>query len=133
MYLEWTKEDTEADARNILIDALPGFEFPRCTLAYGESAFEATLTDEEENILAHLMLYTWLNRQIASIENIRMKYSGSDFKMTSQANHLSKLIVLRQEVEKQDRRMQRLYKRRKTENGRIKSNWSILMEKSALE
>ena len=62
MYLEWTKEDTEADARNILIDALPGFEFPRCTLAYGESAFEATLTDEEENILAHLMLYTWLNR-----------------------------------------------------------------------
>ena len=79
------------------------------------------------------MLYTWLNRQIASIENIRMKYSGSDFKMTSQANHLSKLIVLRQEVEKQDRRMQRLYKRRKTENGRIKSNWSILMEKSALE
>ena len=27
MYVEWTKEDTEKDVKNILIDAIPGFEF----------------------------------------------------------------------------------------------------------
>ena len=55
------------------------------------SFFTATLTSEEINILAILMMCGWLQRQITSIENTRMKYSGADFKMTSQANHLAKL------------------------------------------
>ena len=58
------------------------------------SYFENDLTPEEENILALLMMCGWLQRQITSIENTRMKYSGTDFKMTSQANHLSKLVTL---------------------------------------
>ena len=29
-------------------------------------------------------------QQLASVENTRMKYSGSDFKFTSQANHMAK-------------------------------------------
>lgn len=53
-----------------------------------------------------------------------MKYSGTDFKMTSQANHLSKLLALLKEVQRQSLHMQRLYKRRKVdaEDGSIKSN-----------
>ena len=76
------------------------------------------------------MYNTWLQRQVASIENTRQKFSGSDFKMTSQANHLDKLIKLKQEGERQDRHMQRLYKRRKIidSKGSIKSNWSTLAE-----
>jgi len=42
-----------------------------------------------------------------------MKYSGSDFKMTSQANHLQKLLTLLNECHRQSHHMQRLYKRRK--------------------
>jgi division protein CdvB (Snf7/Vps24/ESCRT-III family) len=42
-----------------------------------------------------------------------MKYSGTDFKMTSQANHLAKLLALQKEIERQSLHMQRLYKRRK--------------------
>ena len=77
---------------------------------------------------------TWLQRQITSIENIRMKYSGADFKMTSQANHLSKLLSLSTEVRRDSIHMQRLYKRRKLdEKGRYSSNWSSLLEKSALD
>jgi hypothetical protein len=63
-----------------------------------------------------------------------MKYSGTDFKMTSQANHLSKLMTLHQEIERQSKHLQRLYKRRKIdENGRVKSNWSALLGVSALD
>ena len=47
------------------------------------SVFAADLTSEEINILAILMMIAWLQRQVTSIENTRMKYSGADFKMTS--------------------------------------------------
>ena len=136
MYVEWTREDTEKDLKNILIAAIPNFEFPRFPLYdYGEDSYNCHLTDEEINILALLMYNNWLQRQVASIENTRMKYSGSDFKMTSQANHLAKLISLKQEAERQAHHMQRLYKRRKIidDKGSIKSNWSTLIEKSALD
>lgn len=137
MYMEWTKEDTLDDLKNILMDAIPGFEFPRFSLYDFDiqtETFNCSLTSEEINIFALLMYNVWLQRQVASIENTRMKYSGTDFKMTSQANHLSKLITLKQEAERQALHMQRLYRRRKISSlGEVASNWSSVMEKSALE
>lgn len=138
MYLEWTEQDTMSDMKNILLDAIPSFEFPRFPLYdYDDEAetYNVALTEEEVNILAILMYNTWLQRQVASIENIRMKYSGSDFKMTSQANHLAKLMDLKKEAERQDRHFQRLYKRRKIvdNRGSIKPNWGSVMERSALD
>ena len=135
MYMELTPEDTVKDLRNLLIDAVPGFEFPRKSLEYviedGEgmndnSYFVSELSSEEINILAILMMNSWLQRQVTTIENIRMKYSGTDFKMTSQANHLGKLLTLQAETQRQSLHMQRLYKRRKSDSdGNISSNWSI--------
>jgi len=91
------------------------------------SYFENDLTPEEENILALLMMCGWLQRQITSIENTRMKYSGSDFKMTSQANHLAKLLTLLAECQRQAFHMQRLYKRRRlNKNNEYESNLDIL-------
>lgn len=128
----WNEQDTIKDCRNMLQEAIPGFEFPRFSLTefdgvdYDNSnSFAADLTDEEINILARLMLLKWLGRQINSVENTRMKYTGSDFKMTSQANHLSKLLNLQTENERLDRHYQRLYKRRRTESSKIRSNWDI--------
>lgn len=80
-YFEWTEEDTKRDLKNILLDAIPGFEFPRFPLyAYDASSeeYNVDLTSEEVNIFALLMYNVWLQRQIASIENTRMKYSGSN-------------------------------------------------------
>ena len=151
MYMELTPEDTIKDLQNLLVDALPGFEFPRKKLDYeiqilegntsetgfvvslpegttyiDESYFVMDLTSEEINILAILMMNSWLQRQITTIELIRQKYSGTDFKMTSQANHLAKLLVLLDETQRQSLHMQRLYKRRRLdEDGNIVSNWSV--------
>jgi hypothetical protein len=119
LYLELTPEDTVRDLQNLLLNALPGFEFPRFNLydytievqemdrnsitvddfVLGEkwedegvetpkmlvdkSRFNSELTPEEINILALLMKQGWVQRQVTSIENTRMKYSGTDFKMTS--------------------------------------------------
>ncbi len=157
--MELTPEDTQKDLHNLIIDAIPGFEFPRKSLEYSSSvgwkpveeiteednvifsdedsglvdnsAFAADLTSEEINILAILMMCGWVQRQVTSIENTRMKYSGSDFKMTSQANHLQKLLSLLTEVQRQSHHMQRLYRRRRTnDDGLIESNWSVLREVS---
>ena len=172
LYLELTPEDTLKDLQNLLINALPGFEFPRKNLydyvievrtikedelvpddfilgtVWGDildssmqtpdvlvdkSHFNVELTPEEINILALLMKQGWIQRQVASIENTRMKYSGADFKMTSQANHLSKLLSLLSESRRESLHMQRLYKRRKFSDDGYKSNWSTLMEVSALD
>lgn len=137
MYLELTPEDTIRDAKQFLVDAIPYFEFPRFAL-YDYNAeleeYNVDLTDEEINILALLMKTAWLERQINSVEVTRMKYSGSDFKMTSQANHLSKLLQLKSENVRESTHAQRLYKRRKfNEDGTISSNWSCLLENSAIE
>ena len=98
------------------------------------SSFNTDLTSEEINILAILMMCAWLQRQVTSIENIRMKYSGADFKMTSQANHLAKLLSLLKEIQRQSHHMQRLYKRRKiADGGQYQSNWSVLSANSAID
>lgn len=98
-----------------------------------ESVFNCELTPEEVNIIAILMMCSWVQRQVTSIENTRMKYSGSDFKMTSQANHLQKLMGLLSECQHQSVHMQRLYKRRRLIqnddspfNGLYRSNWDVL-------
>lgn len=130
MYLELTEEDTIRDAKQYLLDAIPYFEFPRFPIFdYDEEvgAFASNLTKEEINILAILMKQAWLDRQINSIEITRMKYSGSDFKMTSQANHLAKLLNLKAENHRENIHAQRLYKRRKLrDDGSIMSNWMTL-------
>lgn len=170
MYLELTPEDTIRDLQNLLVDAIPGFEFPRNNLYDYEikvvemyenevisedfvigvvwndsldleeiprvlvdrSSFTADLTEEEINILALLMKQSWVQRQVTSIENTRMKYSGSDFKFTSQANHLSKLMSLLEESRRDSFHMQRLYKRRKLTKDGYSSNWSVLRENSVI-
>lgn len=62
-----------------------------------------------------------------------MKYSGSDFKMTSQANHLSKLMSLLEESRRDSFHMQRLYKRRKWTSEGYASNWSVLRESRVID
>ena len=68
-----------ADLKNILLDSLPAFEFPKFALYdynLDLNRYNIDLTKEEINIIAISMYNTWLQRQIASVENTRMKYSG---------------------------------------------------------
>ena len=143
MYMELEPEETIRDLRNLLIDAVPGFEFPRKTLDYvivdggtglnDASYFVSELSSEEINILVILMMNSWLQRQVTTIEHIRMKYSGTDFKMTSQANHLGKLLALQAETQRQSLHMQRLYKRRKVDaGGNVSSNSSVFGKNSVI-
>ena len=140
MFLELTELDTLEMLQDLLINSLPRFEFPRFDVFDYElgtwqdlgtyqgadsdnkevpvsgwvgGTFNYGLTDEEINIIALNMVIEWLAQQLDTTENTREKFSGSDFKFTSQANHMAKLKVLI-DAQKQDSvHLQRIYKRRR--------------------
>lgn len=147
MYLQLTEQDTLSILKELLLSAIPKFEFPRQTLEYdyitqrkrgldGEIisqkqywAFFSPLTREEINILSTYMIVEWLGQQLASIENVRMKYSGADFKFTSQANHMQKILQMKKDYEREGFHLQRLYKRRIADlNGVYHSTMNKIME-----
>ena len=122
MYMEITQEETSVLLFELLINAIPWFEFPRINLSLrNDTEFLVPLSEEEINILATYMIVEWMGQQLATIELIRMKYSGSDFKFTSQANHMHKLKDLQKEYERKGLHLQRLYKRRKADNKGIET------------
>lgn len=130
--------------QDMLLTAIHKFEFPRNPLifklshheetdeegnTYRVGAFKGKLTFEEINILATYMIVEWIGQQLASIENTRMKYSGSDFKFTSQANHMQKLLLIKKDYEREGFHLQRLYKRRiRDAHGVFHSTFGQLMQ-----
>lgn len=160
MYLELTELDTFRLLEELLIAAIPWFEFPRVNLddyevdeltdvskycgiesdgfdviatIYTGGHFNCVLSREEINILSSYMIVAWLSQQLASVENTRMKYSGSDFKFTSQANHMAKLSALKKEYEREGFHLQRLYKRRKIDDrGMVVSTFDTVMDTSPI-
>lgn len=139
MYLEFNEIDTIRMLQDLLIASIPRFEFPKVDIFNYEEgywddlgiyngiesnykdapatgwvggAFNIELTQEEINILGLNMVIEWLIQQLDTTDLTVMKYAGSDFKMTSQANHIAKLKVLVEAQQKDSLHLQRLYKRR---------------------
>ena len=155
MYLQLSELDTYRMLEELLLSAIEKFEFPRINLTdyelgeiqdendtyngvesdnedveaviYSGGYFNNELTREEVNILAVYMIVQWISQQLASVENTRMKYSGSDFKFTSQANHMQKLLQMKKDYEREGFHLQRLYKRRAPDkNGIMRSTLGLL-------
>jgi hypothetical protein len=102
--MELTELDTFRMLEDLLIASIQYFEFPRIDITsyelssisgeeeycgiesndvlvkaiiYDGGYFNNTLTAEEINILSTYMVVEWMGQQLASVENTRMKYSGS--------------------------------------------------------
>lgn len=156
MYMEMEESDVYKDLQGILLNAMHFFEFPRFDITdyeigyydslgiyngyesnytdaplsgWRDGAFNSSLTPEEINILSLAMVIEWFNRQLAITENTKMRYTGADFKMTSQANHMAKLQVMIREFSRQCFHLQRVYKRRINVNGEIRSTANLIMTK----
>lgn len=157
MQMELSELDTFNLLEELLLSAIHFFEFPRFDITdyelnyvedegiysgvesdYNEvrytllsgGYFKATLTQEEINIISTQMVVEWLGQQLASVENVRMKFSSSDQKLTSQASHMSKIQTMKKEYERLGFHLQRLYGRRKKDSssGLLKSTFGSIME-----
>ena len=133
MFMEMTKEDTEEMLQELLVAAVPRFEFPRWghpfDLDLKNKTFTTHLSMEEMIIIRYYMISEWLSFQIANVDLVRQKYSSTDFSFTSQAAHLKQLMVLKQEYERQAFHQQRLYcRRRPDKQGVMRSTFGDIME-----
>lgn len=156
MYMELTELETFRMLQELLVSSIHWFEFPRVNIndydeneiidestysgvesenkpvkaiIYSGGYFNVPLTTEEINVLSTYMIVEWMGQQLASVENTRMKYSGSDFKFTSQANHMAKILTVQKDYERKGFHLQRLYKRRiVNDNGETKSTIETIME-----
>lgn len=156
MYMELTELETFRMLQELLVSSIHWFEFPRVNIndydeneivdeetysgvesenkpvkaiIYSGGCFNVPLTAEEINVLSTYMIVEWMGQQLASVENTRMKYSGSDFKFTSQANHMAKILTVQKDYERKGFHLQRLYKRRiVNDNGETKSTIETIME-----
>lgn len=156
MYLEMDEIDTFEQLQQILLNAIPRFKLPRIDIydyeegAYGylgtycgvESnykevevngwiggQFNVSLSKEEINILSLGMVIEWLILQLNTTELYRMKFSGADFKLTSQANHMAKLKVMIDKYESEFSKLRDIYKRQlRNENGIISSTLGDIMK-----
>ena len=154
MYMEFTELDTLEMLQDLLLAAIPRFEFPRFNIidyeegyldgigtytgvesenvevpaiAWIGGIFNAQLTQEEINILSLNMVIEWFSQQLATTENTKIKYSASDFKFTSQANHMAKLKVMIDTYKQDSFHLQRLYKRRKIDKDGTKSTAGLII------
>jgi len=114
---DWMQEeDTEivdADMLEILKMAIFDFRFPRISLTFDQTdpEFVQTLTNSEIQVLATLMKMHWLRRQVNTWRVIKQQYSTKDFELSSQANHLDKLLKSLEFAEKEAKRVLDTYDR----------------------
>lgn len=132
MYLEMTPEETAEDCESLLLASLPLFEFPKEPIELDEvnKCVTRDLTQEELNIIAVNMVQAWLQRQITSVEMIRQKMTGTDFKISSQASHLKRLISVLEQIRIESHRLQTLYSRREMRGGKVVSTFYKLVKKN---
>lgn len=149
MYFEWNEADTQKQLQPLLLNSLYSFEFPRFDLSDYEvgslvektsdnpnepstfewvgGSFHSALTQEEISIMSLNMAVEWFMQQLATTENTRQNVTSSDWKQTSQANHMAKLKNMIELYQQKSFHLQRLYKRRKIVDGRMKSTASMIM------
>lgn len=106
--LDFAEEDRENILYELLIKAITRFKACKKDLSDRDESlkqFNETLTEEEIFILATCMKKPWFSNKLYNLELIRQRMSIKDFNMSSQAEHLLRLTVLNQELDKEISRM----------------------------
>lgn len=87
-------------SQQYLINSIP--KFRRCLQDLNNrndttATFNIQLIEDEKQILGNLMLVEYMSSQIVSLDLLKQSMSNRDFILTSQAEHLGRLIQLRKE------------------------------------
>jgi hypothetical protein len=106
-FLNLTDEELEDDLRIYLKTAIADFDICKSDLSDRDETikqFQEDLTDKEKDILARLMVVSYLKPRVVTSENYRLSMSDSDYKTYSQANHIKEIMKIyngmRSEVDK---------------------------------
>lgn len=106
--LTYAEEDREEILNDLRAKAVTRFKACQKDLSDIDKdlkQFNSVLTDEEKLIIATIMKKYWLNDKVYSLELLRQRMSNKDWRLSSQAEHLLRLTVLSQELDKEISRM----------------------------
>lgn len=107
-FLQFIEVDRDLILKKLLLKSIPRFKACKTDLSDRDDVleqFNSDPSDEEQLILSTIMRYHWLNQKVYNIELIKQKMTTKDFKLSSQAEHLLRLTVLKQELDKEISRM----------------------------
>lgn len=94
--------------KRYLINAIPKFRACIKNLDSRDDdleEFDIDLIDDEINILGNLMVIEYLSSQIVNLDLIKQSLNSKDFYMTSQAEHLKRLLEVRNERKREISKM----------------------------
>ena len=66
-------------------------------LEFNDGSFSRELKKTEKKIIVYGLICEWISPEILTLDLLRQNYNSKDWDMTSQANHLSKLLTLEDE------------------------------------
>lgn len=101
-FLDFTDEDRDEVLQDLRIKAVTRFKACKVDLTDRDDTllkYNSTLTDEEKLIIATSMRKFWLNNKSYDLELLKHRLSSKDWRMTSQAEHLSKIILLKKDLD----------------------------------
>ena len=107
-FLQFPEIDRDLILKKLLLKSLSRFKACKTDLLDKDDSleqFNSDPSDEEQLILSTIMRYHWLNQKVYNIELIKQRMTTKDFKLSSQAEHLLRLTVLKQELDKEISRM----------------------------
>lgn len=100
-YINLTQDELETELKQLLRMAFSEcVSFKDTSADYVLNQFSRDLTDLEKNIISYNMVVHYLSPKINNIELLKQSLSSKDYQMYSQANHLGKLIELRNQASK---------------------------------
>ena len=94
MYLELTPEDTVRDMQNLIVEAIPGFEFPRINLY--DYHIEIVEIPEDEAVPDDFIIGTvWgdLNDTLLETPNVLVDRSSFNMELTSEEVNILALLM----------------------------------------
>lgn len=94
-------ENLDSILTDFLISAT--VRFPQCKKDLNDmdidaQQFNVDLNNTEIEIISKWMVFEWIDQQINRVELFRQSLSSKDYAMYSQANHLDKMLLLRQQL-----------------------------------
>jgi len=101
-YLSFDVEDKESILNMLRVKAVTMFKSCKKDLSDKDDnlkQYNQLLTDEEKLIIATAMKKFWLNDKIYDVSLLKQKMSTKDWKLTSQAEHLNRLIGLKKDLD----------------------------------
>lgn len=111
-FVDFTQIELEEEFEKYLRSATTKFMSAgevRLSRDFTKKEFKNDLSDLEKEIISLLMVVEYLNPKIIATENMKQFLASREYKIYSQANHLSKMVDLKNQIKSESQHLMSMY------------------------